>query len=230
MHAAALSQLLPPVVGVAAGRLSPPPRRWAIIWCLLLVSQDGLALALASQGLNNLWVSYVFMPAAGAAVLWTLSLWHPGDTARLTLRIAIPIFVAVSVALTLATENPEAFSLFTATFQNLVLLLAALWTFLRRSLGETRPLTSQDWFWTVLGIMLYAGTSSALEPLAGYLLASQREDLLHAAINVRAAVDIVAFLAIAGGMLCPLPTSSGGSSSPRSSPSPYSSAPSALRW
>ncbi len=230
MHAAALSQLLPPVVGIAAGRLAPPPRRWATIFCLLLVGQDAIALALASQGFNNLWVGYVFMPAAGAAVLWTLSLWHPGDTARLTLRIAIPIFVTVSVAITLVAEDPRRFSLFTATFQSLVLLLAALWTFVRRSLIETERLTSRDWFWTVLGFMLYAGVASAIEPLSGYFLAVSREDLLHAAINVRAAVDIVAFLAIAGGMLCPLPTSSGGSFSPPSSLSPSSSAPSALRW
>jgi hypothetical protein len=231
MHAAALSQLLPPVVGVAGGRVAAPPRRWVVVWCLLLVTSDALSLALGMQRINNLWVGYLFMPLTGAVALWALSHWHAPGTGWLALRLAIPLFVAVSAALTLRVEDPQTFSLVAAPFRGLVLLLATIWTFIHRSLAETVPMVRRDWFWTVAGLMLYAGTTTAMEPVAWYLLSAERVDLLHLAINAKAASDILAFVAITWGVLCPVPpTSSGGSSSPPSSPWAFWSAPSASRW
>jgi len=231
MHAGALSQLLPPVVGVISGRLTTPPRRWLVVWCLLLVANGAISLALGLHKVNNLWVGYVFMPMTGAVALWALSLWHEPGTAQLALRLAIPLFVAVSAALTLRVEDAHAFSLVAAPFHGLVLLIAAIWTFILRSLGETTTLLRRDWFWAVAGLMLYAGTSAALEPVAWYLVSAARMDLLFLAINAKAGSDIVAFAVITWGVLCPVPPkSSGGSSSPPSSPWGSSSAPLASRW
>ena len=231
MYASGLSQLLPPIVGVIGGRVATPPRRWMVVWCLLLVANGAISLALGMQKINNLWVGYVFMPATGAVALWALSSWHDPGTGRLALRLAIPLFVAVSAVLTLGVEDAHTFSLVAAPFHGLVLLIAAVWTFIRRSLGETAPLVRRDWFWAVAGLMLYAGTTTALEPVAWYLLAAERVDLLNLAINAKAASDILAFVAITGGVLCPLPPrSSGGSSSPPSSPWASSWAPLASRW
>jgi hypothetical protein len=231
MHAAALSQLLPPVGGVIGGRVATPPRRWMVVWCLLLVTNGAISLALGLQQINNLWVGYLFMPLTGAVALWALAHWHDPGTGRLALRVAIPLFVGVSAVLTLRLEDAHTFSLVAAPFHGLVLLLAAVWTFIQRSLVETAPLVRRDWFWAVAGLMLYAGTTTALEPVAWYLLSAERVDLLHLAINAKAASDILAFVAITWGMLCPVPpTSSGGSSSPPSSPWVSSSAPSASQW
>jgi hypothetical protein len=181
--------------------------------------------------INNMWVGYLFMPMTGAVALWALSHWHPPGTARLALRVAVPLFVTVSAVLTLRLEDPHTFSLVAAPFHGLVLLLAAIWTFIQLGMGETAPLLRRDWFWTVAGLMLYAGTTTAMEPAAWYLLSVERVDLLNLAVNAKAASDILAFVAITWGLLCPvLPTSSGGSSLPPSSPLGSWSAPSASRW
>jgi hypothetical protein len=223
--------MLPPVVGGIGGRVATPPRRWVVVWCLLLVANGAISLALGLQQINNLWVGYAFMPVTGAVALWALSLWHEPGTARLALRLAIPLFVGVSAVLTLGLEDPHTFSLVAAPFHGLVLLIAAAGTFIRRSLGETTSLMRHDWFWTVAGLMLYAGTTTALEPVAWYLLSTERVDLLDLAFNAKAASDILAFVAITWGVLCPVPPkSSGGSSSPPSSPWASSSAPLASRW
>lgn len=225
---AAASQLLPPLLGVAAGRLSTPPRRWVAVWCLLQAAGDGISLAVAFRGHNNIWVSYVFMPVGGAVALWALSCWQRAATGRLALRIAIPLFLLVSVGLTLGVEDPRMYSLITAPFHALVLFFAALWTFMTRSLAERGRLLRQDWFWILGGIMLFTGTATALQPLGWYLLRVGREDLLLSAFNLKAAMDILAFAAITLGVLCPLPPRhSGGAFSPPSSPSGSSSAPSA---
>jgi hypothetical protein len=230
-HAAALSQLLPPVVSVAAGRLASPARRWMVVWCLGLVTQEAVAVAIGRQGEPNLWVAYVFLPITGATALWTLSLWQSGTTARLALRLAIPLFVVTSAVLSFRADDPRAFSMFAAPFHAIVLLLAATWTFVHRSLTAHDALWRQDWFWAAGGLMLYGGASTAIQPLTSYLLSAGREDLLLVAFNARAAMEVLAFAAITGGMLCPVPrSSSGGSSSPPSSPLASSSAPSASRW
>jgi hypothetical protein len=232
MHAAAWSELLPPVLGAIGGRVVTPPRRWMVIWCLLLVANAAISLALPLETMNNLWVGYLFMSLTGAVALWALSHWHAPGTGRLTLRLAIPLFVGVSAVLTLRIENTHAFSLVAAPFHGLVLLLAGIWTFIRLSLAEAAPLLRRDWFWTLAGFMLWAGTTTALEPVAWYLLSAERVDLVGLAINVKAASDLLAFAAITWGVLCPVPppTSSGGSSSLPSSPWASWSAPSASRW
>jgi len=231
MHAAWVAEVLPPVAGVLAGHVSTPPRRWMAVWCLLVFLNGAVSLALGLRQINNLWVGYVFMPLTGAVALWALSCWHRPGTGRLTLRVAVPLFVLVSALLTLRIEDAHTFSLVAAPFHGLVLLLAAAWTFIRRSVGETVALARAGWFWTLAGFMLYAGTTTALEPAAWYLLTIERIDLLALMINVKAGSDILAFLAITWGLLCPPPpTFSGGSSSPPSSPWVSSSAPSVSPW
>jgi hypothetical protein len=140
----------------------------------------------------------------GAAALWMLSLWHAPGTGRLALRVAIPIFVGVSAALSLLVDDPTTFSLFAAPFHALVLLLAAVWTFVSRSLREQRRLVSSDWFWILTGLMLYTGISTAIQAVVGVLFEAGRLDLISAIFQLKAGLTILAFVAIAGGMLRPL--------------------------
>lgn len=209
MHAAVASQILPPLAGLIGRRLADPARRWVVVWCLLFVLHDGLSLALGLRGINNLWLGYVLTPLGGVVALWMLSHWQLHATARLALRLAIPIMLAVGGILFLAFEDASEFSRFTSTFLWLVLLLASLWTFFHRSFAETERLVQLDWFWIVLGLILHAASSTAIEPLSGYFLAVERVDLIFLAINAKAGVDLVAFVIIAWGVSCPL-TSSGG--------------------
>jgi hypothetical protein len=228
MYVAGWSQLAPPAAGAAARRLTPGGRREIAIWCLLQVASDGLSLVLGRRGLNNLWVSYLFMPVTGAIALWAISCWHRPGTGRLTLRIAIPLFVVVSAGLTFGVEDPRAYSMIAAPFHALVLFFAALWTFMVRSLTGQARLMQQDWFWILGGLMLFTGTATAQQPIAWYLVSAGREDVFRAVFDLKAAVDILAFAAITRGVLCPLPPRfSGGASLPRSSPLASSSAPSA---
>jgi hypothetical protein len=220
MHLAAAAQFLPPVVGALARGLRTPGRRWTVVWCLLLGLQDAISLGLASANVHNLWLGHVGAPLTGAVALWMLSHWHDTGTGRLALRVAIPIFVVVSVALSVLVEDPTTFSLFAAPFHALVLLMAALATFVSRSLQERRRLAASDWFWILGGLMLYAGTNTAIQAVVSYLLTAGRQDLMLAVFDLRAAFMLLAFGAIAGGMLCPLPpTPSGSPSWPPSSAS-----------
>jgi hypothetical protein len=163
--------------------------------------------------------------------LWAISLAVHHPTSRLAIRIAIPLQALVGVILTAAIEDRTTFSLVAGPFHALVVLLAAAWTFLRLGMEESGGLARRDWFWIVGGIMIYSASLTGLQPVSWFLRATNRMDLLAAAYYVKAAADCVAFLAITGCMLCPIPpTSSGGSSSPPFSPSGSSSVPSASRW
>lgn len=187
-------------------------------------------MALATRGINNMWVGYAFQPLIGAAALWALAHWQPTHTSRSALRYAVPLFVAVNVVLILAIEDRRTFSLVAGPFHYMVLLLAALWTFLRLNLASEEEVWRQDWFWITGGLMLFAAASTAIGPLAWYFL-EPRVELLHAMFNVRAAAHVAALAAITWGILWQKrQTFSGGSSSPLSSPSSSSSAGSASRW
>jgi hypothetical protein len=220
MHLAAASQLLPPLAGLLSRHLTDRARALVAVWCLLLALQDTIALALASASVNNLWLGHVGAPLTGAVALWMLSHWQTRATARLALRLAVPLFVAASAGLSLSVDDPTTFSLFAAPFHSVVILLAALWTFVVRGMDAPARPAGADWFWVLLGVMIYTGTGTAMQAVIWFLYDAGRVDLMRAAFNLKASADIVAFLAVAGGMLCPLPpTPSGSSSSPRSSAS-----------
>ena len=186
-----------------------------------------LAGLIGSRGRNNLWLGYAGYPVLSMAMLWALAQWHPAKSARLALKLAIPLVLLVSVVLTLTLDDPTDFSLAVAPFHAIVMLLATVWTFVSLSLAAESSIVHEDWFWIIGGVMLYAATATAMQPLAWYLI-RERVDLLHAALNVRAAVLLLSFAAITWGMLLRgAPRYSGGSSWPPSSPSSSSSAGSA---
>jgi hypothetical protein len=207
-----------------------PGRWWVAAWALALTLESAVVYALAMRNINNHMVGYVFEPVVGGLALWAISCWQPDRTARSALRFAVPLFVIVSVVLIYAFEDRSTFSVVSTPFHYLVQLFAALWTFVRLSMLSDDPIVRQDWFWIMGGMILIAAVSTALGPLAWYLL-RPRVDLLHAMLNVRAGAYLAAFVAITWGMLCQTRrTFSGGSFSPLSSPSSSSSAGSASRW
>jgi hypothetical protein len=223
IYAGMYVQLLPPAVALFARHRIGAPARWVALWCLLLFLEDMVGRAVAAAGFHNLWLTHVGAPVTGAVALWMLSLWHDGRTHRLALRLAIPPFIVVSVALSVLVDSPTTFSLFVAPFHALVLLLASLWTFLVRSASEEGRPATRDWFWILAGVMLYAGVSTAVQGVVAFVYGAGRDSLVLAVFSARAGATILAFAAIAGGMLCRQPpTHSGGPSWPLFSPSPSS--------
>lgn len=223
-HAAVGAAALPILTAALRGRGLARAHLAILLWCGLELSLNVLAALIGSRGRNNLWLGYAGYPLLSTTLLWALAQWHPAGSARLALKIAIPLVLVVSVVLTLTLDDPRDFSLAVVPFHAIVMLLATVWTFVSLSLSAERSPAGEDWFWMIGGLMLYAATAAAMQPLAWYLI-RERVDLLHAAFNVRAAVVILSFAAITWGMLLRgAPRYSGGSSSPPSSPSSSSSA------
>jgi hypothetical protein len=171
-------------------------------------------------------------PLGSAFALWALAHSHPPQSAaQRAMRIAVPALLTAVLFVTVTIEDSNTFSLFALPINAFVVLVAAAWTFISRSMTATDALTSQDWFWIATGIMLYAATTTALQPVSWYFQTHDRVDLLRFVYPARAAVDIVGFIAVARGVLCHNPPLSfGGSFSVPSSPLPSSSPPLASRW
>lgn len=218
-YAALGAPLLPLLAAAIRGLRGLTNAHLAIaLWCAVAGSLEIFAMLIGARGRNNLWLGYFAHPLISVSLLWALAQWHPVRSARLALKTAIPLVIVVSVALTVALDDPKDFSLAVAPFHAIVMLLATVWTFVSLSLDADSSIAQEDWFWIIGGVMLYAATAATMQPLAWYLI-RERVDLLHAAFNVRAAVVILSFAAITWGMLPRrAPRFFGGSSSPPSSP------------
>ena len=201
----AVSQAAPLVAAALVRRPVWGPRAWVLAWCAVLVAVDAASLWLASQDVRNLWLFNSLTPASVAVVLWALSLWQTGDLTRLTMRIAILPFLLLWTVLTLAVEDTSAFSRAADPMASIVGLGAAAFTLLARSYTSRGELLRHDWFWVSGGIALYFGTASALGPL-GALLVGSSPGLVIQAYEVKAVLDILTFLAIARGVVCPTET------------------------
>jgi hypothetical protein len=204
-HVAALSQGAPVVTALVLRRPVRRARAWLLAWCAMLVVADYALLSLAVRGVHNLWIVNVMTPVNGVLVLWTLSLWQTGEAARLTLRLAIVPFFLVWGILILTLENTSTFSRAADPMGSLVCLAAAAYTLLARSHAASGELLRQDWFWVSAGMTLYFGVSSTATPLSALLVGSDPVLLLRA-YEVRALAQIAAFLLIARGMACRVPS------------------------
>jgi hypothetical protein len=182
---------------------------WIAVWCVALVAGDAAQLWFRSGGTNNLWVNYVVVPLHNAIMLWALSLWQDDPVSRLAFRVAIPLDLLALVALIPAVQSASMFNQFTWPFQALVLLAGSLYTLVRRSIAEPERVTSRDWFWVTLGTSLYFAFRMALPPFVELMLHTNRE-LTRLAYVVSAWADIVAYVLIARGMVCPLPQARSG--------------------
>ena len=212
LHAAALSQMLPVIAGLRFRSRLPAARVWTIAWCVTLLLSDALQLWLrGSTGNNNLWVRVASTPIQNAIMLWTLSLWQPDPVSRLAFRVAIPLDVLALLALIPAAESAAVFNQFTWPFQALVLLAGSLYTLVRRSISEPDRVTSRDWFWISLGTSLFFAFRMALPPFVELMLPAHNA-LARLAYVVSAWADILAYILIARGMLCPLPQARSGGS------------------
>jgi hypothetical protein len=204
---------------LAAGtRRSPltPARRWVLAWTGLYVVMNTIGVIFAARHVNNHFLTYVFTPLQGATILWALSLWQTRQIATLTMRIAIPFFVIAWAVLTLTVEDYGNFSKAAEPVYSMLALAAVLYTLVARSGDAVEPLMHLDWFWICIGLALHFGSLAVLLPLAAGLL-YKVENIVVKAYIVRSWLEVVAFLCIAYGFLCPVPTTrSGASSSPAS--------------
>ena len=217
LWASVLSELGP--LGAAAMRpgRTTGGRRWVVIWCGLYVVQNAIAIPLALARHNNHWTTYAFVPLQGAAILWALSLWQTRQMARLTIRATIPGFLAAWLLLVLLVEDTSNFSSIAEPVYSLLSLSAALYTLVSRSADATESLLGEDWFWICAGLSLHFGALVFLTPL-GAALVRTNPDMILRALYVRAMVNVLAFVLITYGLLCPRPLQrSGRSFSPASS-------------
>lgn len=216
-YTAVFAQLVPPMAALVR-RVFDRARMGIVAWCFTLFLTDAISWW---QGhilhQNNLWLEYVGTALSGAVLLWTLSAWQVHSVPQLALRVLTPLYLLAHLTLVLTIEDLDNFSLVTETLNGLLLLSLVLYTLIVRSLDEREHLTRFDWFWVCSGLALYFGCDMAVDPLSRLLLAGGT-DLLVTLILTRSVVDMIAMLAIARGLLCPLPPHrSGGSSSPHSS-------------
>lgn len=207
--AAVYVESLPILAGLARPSRVTAPRLFIILWCVVGFAGNMVARWLGSQGINNHFLTYAITPLKGALMLWALSLWQTRPTAKLTIRIMIPAFVIAWAVLTLTVEDINNFSAVAEPVYCLLAIGACVYTLIVRAQETTDPLVRQDWFWICSGFTIVLGMTAFLTPMAAALV-REHPDVVVRAYIVRGYLNVIAFLIITIGMLCPpLPTLSG---------------------
>lgn len=204
LYAASFVQLLPVMGGLRYVGSLPPARRWFMLWCLLSFAADGLQLVFSTLAGQNLWLRLIIAPAQFAVAFWVLSLWQTDSKPRQIMRQAIVILIPATFAIALLWEGTASFGDKSGPILQLALLAACVYTLVSRSVASTDRLAREDWFWITLGLSLYFALGVALGPVAMALLRENTE-FLKQVLLFKARADILAFILMTVGMLCPLP-------------------------
>ena len=150
---------------------------------------------------SNLVVGYLVIPFTAGAYILALAAYQVRYVERLTLRIGLGLFVLIYVLLVGFFEDFAHFGQYSHTLYSFVLLVAALWTLGRRTLTQEDALAlDTDWFWIGFGLAMYGAATAATAAIGNILMARDRVDLFVKAWDVRAALVILAFLAITWGV------------------------------
>lgn len=215
-----LFELAPVAAGYRCGRALPRPLRLVALCFAVMFVQDAVGWWMAENDVNNLLVSHVGTPLQTLLLLFALADWQAGETGRRAVRIAAIGFLAVWGILLVAVEDPRAFSRFTQPLQAILIVSVAAWTMVQRTVRSFESPLEEPWFWVTSGLLLYFGTGAVLGPVSNLLVRTAPELVMTAYVG-KAVVNIVAYLLVARGMLCRLPSGSSGGSSwpPASSPS-----------
>ena len=204
LYAATFIQILPAVGGLPHLRGLPTPRRWFLLWCVISLVADGVWFVFGQVAGENLWLRTVTVPVRAAVLFWLLSLWQTGARSRRLMRQAITIFIPATVLIALIWEGASSFGDKSGPMLQLAQLAAAVYTLVSRSVASTDRLAREDWFWITLGLSLYFAVNVALGPVAMALLPQDQSFLVQVYV-FKARADILAFVLMTVGMLCPLP-------------------------
>lgn len=204
LHAATLAQLLPILGGLPQLRSLPRARRWFMLWSALSFAGDGLQFIFGQVVGQNLWLRLIIAPVQFAVAFWVLSLWQLDPKPRNLMRQAIVILIPATLVVALLWEGLASFGDKSGPVLQLALLAACVYTLVSRSVASTGRLAREDWFWITLGLSLYVALGVALGPVAMALLQGNTE-FLKQVLLFKARADILAFILMTIGMLCPLP-------------------------
>jgi hypothetical protein len=223
LHAATVAESLPIVAAAVVRRRGgqfPRARLLLLVWCVAVFLSDiagYLTLSSATANSNpNLWLRAITHPLMQGMMLWTLAHWQLRSSWRRVLLVSAVVLPVVWLAIAwdegLGTFGPTSGSL-----ETILLLAASLFTLVTRSAFATDRLVREDWFWTSLGLSIYYATTAALWSFAQYAY-PEHPELIRLAWRTKATVDILAFLIITYGVLCPVPRQASGSSGPHPQP------------
>lgn len=201
INASILAESLPVAAAVAI-RTRDPARRWVAIAFGSWVLQDIALWWTAVRHWNNHWIIHIGNPITTVLFLLAYVWWMDDPIRQRALRIAAGAYVVVWALLFLTVENVATFSQYTGPLQALVLMLVCAYAVVRAVGTGPAPVWRRDVFWVSIGLLLDLGTGLLMAPVSG-ILAQTHPAMVQTALAGKDAINILAYLLVTIGMLCP---------------------------
>ena len=189
-----------PAFAALLNRVRAPSQRIIAVYCVLGFLQSVYLMVLATGGTHNLWLIHVFVPVQGTMFLWALALWQTRERARITILMAIPLFLAAWLALTLTVESFGGMPRYVKIIEGLLVIAVAAYTLVTRSIHITGPVTSHAWFWVGAAMVMYLSFGAIFSPISSLLLPTA-PDRVSIMLRVNGVFLIICNLMFARGML-----------------------------
>src|SRR5512141_1698122 len=191
-----------PVVAAVARRTRDAGRRWIAVAFALWFLEDCALRWIAKNGANNHWLIHMGNPVSTVLFLLAYAAWMREPVRRRALHLAAAAYCVVWAALFLTIEDSHTFSQYTGPLQALVLILVCAYVLMRAVANDPPPIWRTGVFWISVGLVLYFGTGLLLSPVSGMLITTEPSLVLTAYV-AKAGLNIIAYLLVTTGMLCP---------------------------
>lgn len=174
---------------------------YAVAGALVSLLANTIGRILAEAYANNQVVSYISSPVSAAFFLGALAEFQQTPKERRVFRIGIVVFTVAWILLVAFVEDVTDFDLITAPLYSLTMVVAGLWTLLRRTAASAAtPLLKTDWFWISLGLVVGGICTGIASPIGGLLIRRGEYELFSAVWQARAATVVASYLLLSWGV------------------------------
>ncbi len=193
------------------------PMLFIAAWYALLLIENATAYFVRELSVsgNNLDVAKYYMPFEAALVLAALAEWQVQPLARTTVRLCIPLYMALWVVAMWLVERKDDFTYLAGPILGLLVLVAALFAFVSRIQDDDRPVLRTTWGWILPGLAIFFAINVTATLLSAILYEQEQFEVMKQVSYMQSLIYIIATLMVTWGFLWPtrlLP--SGASSSP----------------
>lgn len=200
LNVAIWAQMLP-VLGYAGAKFKTRPAAALVLGSLVSVLANVIGYILRDLLHNNQIASYISSPVTAACWLAALAEWQSTVRERTIMRRAIIPFFVLWIVLVALVEDVAGFDVVTAPLYSLAIMIAALWTLLRRATGSLHTaFEAADWFWASAALALNGAITGLAAPVGGFLYASGRIDLFALVWTTRAWAVILSMVLLTWGI------------------------------
>lgn len=184
----ALSILIPLTIGALNYKYLTRELKILGLFFVFGAAIDSLSWYYSFVGVPNLWLFHLYTLVEFSVLMYVMSLWMGEGLQRRLLQLSVLCFSILWLISKVTFESIQRFDSFTASFSNLLLVLAGVYLIQQFSVGLFRTTLVNPKFWICASILLYYSVNLVLIAVGNLVYVRWLQSVINVLANILYAI------------------------------------------